>query len=189
MLGIPSFRYMSKEKLASFVSALPDVDPDVAKKALEQFPDLSAAITEIVGHYRGIVSECLAGSDADTRLCLVTCASIIDSIQHELESEALTFEQRETLIGQSLELVQIMRYISMKLTPNTIIPRTKTLSTFPESVIALPVRTSATASMRARTIARRISPDPAFAAYSLMKRGRLRQNHIRAHNPTTPPNN
>lgn len=53
MLGIPSFRYMSKEKLASFVSALPDVDPDVAKKALEQFPDLSAAITEIVGRDRG----------------------------------------------------------------------------------------------------------------------------------------
>ncbi len=111
MLGIPSFRHMSKDKLASFVSALPDIDPDVAKKALEQFPDLSTAITEIVGHYRGIVSECIAGSDADTRLCLVTCASIIDSIQHELESEALTFEQRETLIGQSVGLVQMMRTI------------------------------------------------------------------------------
>ena len=111
MLGIPSFRHMSKGKLASFVSALPDIDPDVAKKALEQFPDLSTAITEIVGHYAGIVSECLAGSDADTRLCLETCASIIDSIQRELETERLAFEQREMLIGQSLELVQIMRSI------------------------------------------------------------------------------
>lgn len=111
MLGIPSFRYMSKDKLASFVSALPDIDPDVAKKALEQFPDLSAAIAEIVGHYRGIVTECLAGSDADTRLCLEACASTIGSIQRELESETLTFDQRETLIGQSVGLVQTMRAI------------------------------------------------------------------------------
>ena len=79
MLGIPSFRHMSKDKLASFVSALPDIDPDVAKKALEQFPDLSTAITEIVGHYAGIVSECLAGSDADTRLCLDQIMRSIDA--------------------------------------------------------------------------------------------------------------
>ena len=111
MLGIPSFRHMTKDKLASFVSALPDIDPDVAKKALEQFPDLSAAITEIVGHYTEIVSECVAGSDADTHLCLEACASVIDSIQHELESEVLTFEQRETLIGQSVGLAQTMRAI------------------------------------------------------------------------------
>ena len=50
MLGIPSFRYMSKDKLASFVSALSDIDPDVAKKALEQFPDLSAAIAVVLVH-------------------------------------------------------------------------------------------------------------------------------------------
>lgn len=50
MLGIPSFRYMSKDKLASFVSALSDIDPDVAKKALEQFPDLSAAIADVLVH-------------------------------------------------------------------------------------------------------------------------------------------
>lgn len=111
MFGIPSFRHMTKDKLASFVSALPDVDPEVAKKALEQFPDLSAAMTEIVGHYRSVISECLAGSDADTRLILETGASIAGSIQRDLENEKLDFEQRQSLIDRSLELVQTMREI------------------------------------------------------------------------------
>lgn len=112
MLDIPSFRHMTKDKLASFVSALPDVDPDVAKKALEQFPDFSTAMAEIVSHYRGIVSECLAGSDGDTRLCLETCASMVNSIQRELDKKELSFEQQQALIDRSMELVQTMKEIS-----------------------------------------------------------------------------
>lgn len=111
MLGIPTFRHMTKDKLASFVSALPFTDPEVAKKALEQFPELSTAITEITGHYKGIISECLAGSDADTRFLLETCASLINSIQHGLEGEGLDFDKRQSLIAQSMDLVQIMREI------------------------------------------------------------------------------
>lgn len=111
MFGIPSFRHMTKDKLASFVSALPDVDPEVAKRALEQFPDLSAAMIEIVGRYRGVISECLAGSDADTRLILETCASIVGSVQRDLENEELDFEQRQSLIDRSMELVWMMREI------------------------------------------------------------------------------
>ena len=111
MLDIPTFRHMTKDKLASFVSALPDTDPEVAKKALEQFPDLSTAVTEIVGHYKGIISECLAGSDADTQLCLETCAAIASTIQSELKNPELTNEQRESLIDKSMQLVQQMREI------------------------------------------------------------------------------
>lgn len=112
MIGIPSFRHITKDKLASFVSALPDVDSEVAKKALEQFPDLSVAMIEIIGHFRGIISECLAGSDDNTRLCLATCASMLDSIQHELGNEALTFEQQQAVIDRSMELIQMMKEIN-----------------------------------------------------------------------------
>ena len=108
---ISPFRHISKDKLASFVSSLPDIDTEVAKKALEQFPDLSAAMTGIVGHYRGIISECLAASDADTRLLLEKCASIIDSIQRDLANEELDFEHRQSLIDRSMELLLVMREI------------------------------------------------------------------------------
>ena len=36
-LEIPDFRHMTKDKIGSFVSMLPNMDPEVAKKALDQY--------------------------------------------------------------------------------------------------------------------------------------------------------
>lgn len=40
-LGIPDFRHLSKEKMIKLATMLPHMDPEVAKKALEQFPELA----------------------------------------------------------------------------------------------------------------------------------------------------
>ena len=37
-LGIQDFRHMTKDKIMRFATMLPYMDPEVAKKALEQFP-------------------------------------------------------------------------------------------------------------------------------------------------------
>ena len=37
-LGISDFRHMTKDKIVTFASMLPYMDPEVAKKALDQFP-------------------------------------------------------------------------------------------------------------------------------------------------------
>ena len=111
ILDIPSFRHMTKDKLASFVSALPDIDPEVAKKALEQFPNFASAMTEITAHYKDVISECLEGSDADTAICLDACTAIIESIQRDLGKDGLSFEERERLIDKQIQVVQMMRSI------------------------------------------------------------------------------
>lgn len=111
MLGIPSFRHMSKDKLVSFVSALPDIDPEVAKKALEQFPDFASTMAEITAHYKDVIAKCLEGSDADTAICLEACEAINESIRHELDKDDLSFEERERLIDKQIRVVQMMREI------------------------------------------------------------------------------
>lgn len=110
-LDIPSFRHMTKDKLASFVAQFPYVDPDVARKALEQFPDLASAMVEIVGHYRDVISECLVGSDKDTRLCLEECSAILNLIQGELGKNDLEPEERARLIDQAIQVATMMREI------------------------------------------------------------------------------
>ena len=47
-LGIPDFRHMTKDKVVKFVSLLPNMDPEVAKKALEQFPAFADLAKEMV---------------------------------------------------------------------------------------------------------------------------------------------
>ena len=40
ILDIPDFRHLTKDKAIEFVSMIPQMDPEVAIKALEQFPQL-----------------------------------------------------------------------------------------------------------------------------------------------------
>lgn len=53
-LGIPDFRHMSKDKIVAFTTMLPKMDSEVAKKALEQFPEFAKTATEIVSYYKEI---------------------------------------------------------------------------------------------------------------------------------------
>lgn len=50
-LGIPDFRHLSKEKVMKFATMLPHMDPEVAKKALEQFPEFSKTTKEMLVEY------------------------------------------------------------------------------------------------------------------------------------------
>lgn len=111
LLDIPSFRHMSKDKLVSFVSALPYIDPEVAKKALEQFPDFASTMAEISAHYKNVIDKSLEGSDADTATCLEACALINKSMHRQLENANLTFDERERLIDKQIQVAQMMRSI------------------------------------------------------------------------------
>lgn len=97
--------------LLSFVSALPEIYPEVAKKALKQFPDFASTMVETTGRYKEIIDKCLEVSDADTATLLAACSAINESNQRELEKDGLTFEERERLIDKSIQIVQVMREI------------------------------------------------------------------------------
>lgn len=58
-LNIPDFRHLTKDKLIEFVSAIPDMDKDVAIKAIEQFPEFSGYAKVLVAHYETICDSIL----------------------------------------------------------------------------------------------------------------------------------
>ena len=51
-LNITDFRHLTRDKLIEFVSAIPDMDKDVAIKAIEQFPEFSGYAKAMVTHYK-----------------------------------------------------------------------------------------------------------------------------------------
>ena len=55
-LGIKDFRHMTKDKVVSFASMLPYMNPEVAKKALEQFPSFKDLAGDMVIEYKAIVN-------------------------------------------------------------------------------------------------------------------------------------
>ena len=47
-LKIEDFRHLTKDKVIAMASMLDKMDPEVAKKALEQFPDFANTMKEVL---------------------------------------------------------------------------------------------------------------------------------------------
>ena len=107
-LGIQDFRHMTKEKVTGFVSMLPHMDPEVAKKALEQFPDFTKTAVAITADLKDGLDK-LVGSNADNmREINAACRSILDSLEAELAREDRSEEERARIIDSMLQVAQLM---------------------------------------------------------------------------------
>lgn len=58
-LDIPDFRHLTRDKLIEFVSAIPDMDNEVAVKVIEQFPEFTGYAKVLVDHYETMCDDIL----------------------------------------------------------------------------------------------------------------------------------
>lgn len=93
-LGITDFRHMTKNKVVRFASMLPYMDPDVAKKALEQFPAFTDLAGQLVEEYKAVVDKALAENSVSQNAFYQTCDSILESLRAELQMEELSENER-----------------------------------------------------------------------------------------------
>lgn len=107
-LGIDDFRHITKNKVIKMASMLDKVDPEVAKKALEQFPDFSNTAKEILKEYKDSLDKAMASNAESVKSYYDACNSIIDSLQKEVENENLSFEQKKYFFDQMIEVSKMM---------------------------------------------------------------------------------
>lgn len=106
-LGIPDFRHMTKDKIVDFATMLPRMDPEVAKKALEQFPEFTAAAKEIVSYYKEIILKGFDENSESVDSFYLTCDAIIETLKQQLLNEDLTFEQKQIIIDKMIDLARM----------------------------------------------------------------------------------
>lgn len=106
-LGIPDFRHMTKDKIVAFATMLPKMDPEVAKKALEQFPEFANTATEIVSYYKEVVEKGFDYNDASVKSFYLTCDAIIETLNEQLKDGNLTFEEKQIVIDKMIELAKM----------------------------------------------------------------------------------
>ncbi|MDD7419336.1 hypothetical protein ACTNA4_00310 [Bariatricus sp. HCP28S3_A7] len=107
-LGIPDFRHLSKEKVMKFATMLPHMDPEVAKKALEQFPEFAKTTKEMLVEYKDILEKGMASNDKSIMNCYDAGKAMISSLQKELDKEELSFEERKYVIDKMMEVSKMM---------------------------------------------------------------------------------
>lgn len=97
-LGISDFRHLTKAKVINLASMLDNMDPEVAKKALDQFPDFSKVSKELLLEFNDTLKKGLESNDKSMQNVYNVYNSIIISLQKELENENLSFEQKKYII-------------------------------------------------------------------------------------------
>lgn len=107
-LGISDFRHLSKDKIVQFVSMLPYMDPEVAKKAIEQFPSFAEYAGKVVAEYKSMVEAALNENSDSQKAFYRTCDGILSSLERELQKESLSQEERTHIEDGMLKIAQMI---------------------------------------------------------------------------------
>lgn len=107
-LDIEDFRHLTKDKIITMASMLDKMDPEVAKKALEQFPEFSNTAKEMLVGYKDTLDKGLESNKESVQSYYNSCKSIIEVLQKQLEDENLSFEERKYIIDKMLEVSKMM---------------------------------------------------------------------------------
>lgn len=103
-LNIPDFYHLVKDKTISFATLLPKMDSEVAKKALEQFPNFSMVALEIVREYQGIVGRLLDDDGEGARVKYAAYERELLACEEILKYDKLTFEQKCYILQRIREI-------------------------------------------------------------------------------------
>lgn len=107
-LGIPDFRHMTKDKIMSFANMLPYMDPEVAKKALEQFPSFKDLAGDIVLQYKVLVNRAFEENRISQQAFYDACNSILQSLQEELRDADIDAVERDRIENKMIKVASMI---------------------------------------------------------------------------------
>lgn len=93
-LNISDFRHLSKDTVMKFASSIQKMDPEVAKKALEQFPDFADAVKDGVSEYKEVAKEVIKSSDKDHDKLLNMIESEHQALVNILSDDNLSLDDK-----------------------------------------------------------------------------------------------
>jgi len=99
-LGVEDFRHITKDKVMSFVSMMPDMDKDVAMKALEQMPDFMKLAKDALTDYKGVLEDALKNDKESAKECFKVYNTILDALTECAKKEDLSFEEKKYYIDE-----------------------------------------------------------------------------------------
>lgn len=106
-LDIPNFRHMTKEKIIDFSSQIPNMEPEVVKTALQQFPHFAKMASEVVTCYKELMGQTLKENAISTKSFYESCDSVIDALKSLLDKDKLKFKQKRVIIDNIMEILKM----------------------------------------------------------------------------------
>lgn len=99
-LDIPDFRHLTKDKVIAFATMVPKMNPEVAKKALEQFPNFASTSLDVMKEYRGILEDAMKDDRESTQTCYDMYNRVMNALEKILDEDDLSFEEKTYILNQ-----------------------------------------------------------------------------------------
>lgn len=110
-LGISDFRYMTKDMVVPFLSMAPHMDPEVAKAAIDQFPEFKDMASHMTDVLKDMVNKAFDSEQDSQKFFYDSCNSMLVSLNLQLEDETIDAEERSQIRD---EMMQIISWIGQK---------------------------------------------------------------------------
>ena len=107
-LDIQDFRDITKDKVMDFVSILPNMDTEVAKKAIEQFPEFIKFSTEAFKDYRGVLEKTLNANEESSKACFDMYEKVLSILEKCSLKEDISFEEKKYYFDKMFEIIQMV---------------------------------------------------------------------------------
>jgi len=114
-LAIDSFRNMSKDKIMEFVSAIPNMDKDVAIKIIGQFPAYTGFAPTMLAQLNTTCDNAMKENGESQKEVIEAYKKILDDLGERYKKDTITSEERAEIIEQ---MISIADRISVKDTEN-----------------------------------------------------------------------
>ena len=114
-MNIDSFKNMSKDKIMEFVSAIPNMDKDVAIKIIEQFPVYTELANSMLVQLNTMCNNAMKGNDESQKQAIEAYKKILEDLGDLLKKETISAEERLQITEQ---MITIADRISAKDTEN-----------------------------------------------------------------------
>lgn len=106
-LNIPDFRHITKDKVITFASMLQNMEPEVAKKALEQFPKFAEMMLNVMYEYKAVLDQAFESNETSVKQCNDIYKIVLETLQNCVEKDDLSFDEKKYYINKMMEITKM----------------------------------------------------------------------------------
>lgn len=103
-LKIDNFRQLSKDTVMKFASSINQMDPEVAKKALEQFPEFATVVKEAITEYKEAAIDAVSKGNEDHKELISMIKLEYQILLEMLRDGNLTVDEKLKILDRIDEL-------------------------------------------------------------------------------------
>ena len=103
-LKVDDWRHLTKDKVLQFTSMIPNMDTEVAKAAIAQFPSYASFAAEIVNELKGMCDKLITSADESQKQTIEAYQSVLNYLGEMLKKDNITPEEREKYTDYMIEV-------------------------------------------------------------------------------------